>query len=531
MITNEQSRRTGSGRFIYAALPTIGNIIFIAVLIVLAFSSGSGLLGDGDTGYHIRTGQVILQGLTIPDHDIFSYHSPPLSWTAHEWLSEVIMAGIYQVGGLTGVVVFFALLLAFTHWGLYHVLRKNSANIILCVLITLLATATSSTHWLARPHVFSLMLTLTWCHLLGRFQYQHQRVLFYLPPIMMFWVNLHGGFVIGLIVLSIHLTGNLLYSFTQPPIRARLHIQKTKALLLCLIIATMACLINPHGYKILLFPFQTTSDRFLMDHVAEFLSPNFHEVLPFKYMLLTMVAILAISRQPVNLIEAGLLVLLSYMALYSVRHVSLFAIIAAPILLRLCEGVMTRFPSHVLGFFQDRNRRFTALEAKLGGYLWPCVTILSIIGLSLNGRLHYAFNDTAFPVAAVDFLKRANLPGKMFNNDEFGDYLIFAAWPEYRVFMDGRSDMYGKEYGGAYLRVANAQPGWKDVLKDYDINWVIFDTASSLTATLSEQTDWLPIYSDAVATIFIKNDNAPQSNQTTYQKVPLATKSATQNLN
>ena len=96
----------------------------------------------------------------------------------------------------------------------------------------------------------------------------------------------------------------------------------------------------------------------------------------------------------------------------------------------------------------------------------------------------------------------------MFNNDEFGDYLIFAAWPAYRVFMDGRSDMYGERFGRAYLRVANAQRGWKEIFEKYDITWVLFDTDSPLTAALQEQSDWQPIYSDRVATIFLKKVRA-----------------------
>src|SRR5678810_1044162 len=75
-------------------LPSIGNMIFIAVFFVLIFGSGNALLGDGDTGYHIKTGQVILKNWSIPAHDFYSFHFPALSWTAHEWLAEVIMAPV-----------------------------------------------------------------------------------------------------------------------------------------------------------------------------------------------------------------------------------------------------------------------------------------------------------------------------------------------------------------------------------------------------------------------------------------------------
>ena len=86
------------------------------------------------------------------------------------------------------------------------------------------------------------------------------------------------------------------------------------------------------------------------------------------------------------------------------------------------------------------------------------------------------------------------------------DIMIYAAWPKFRVFMDGRSDMYGEKFGRDYLRIANVAPGWKETLKKYEIRWVIFNTDSALTAALKDQPDWHSIYSDPIATIFVKNE-------------------------
>ncbi|MGH8546830.1 MAG: hypothetical protein ACREX3_25100, partial [Gammaproteobacteria bacterium] len=205
-----------------------------------------------------------------------------------------------------------------------------------------------------------------------------------------------------------------------------------------------------------------------------------------------------------SVIELTLVLLLSYMALYSARHVSLFAVVVAPILLRNTESILNQLPDRFLQFYKTRIRNLTRIDANLKGYLWPISSVLLIMGLAAAGTLRYRFSEKAFPVAAVEFLKKEPIAGNMFNNDEFGDYLIFAAWPAYRVFMDGRSDMYGEKYGSAYLRVANAQRGWKDVFEKYDITWVLFDTESPLTAALEEQRDWQAIYSDRVATIFVK---------------------------
>jgi hypothetical protein len=430
------------------------------------------------------------------------------------------MAIVFNSVGLTGVVIFFAVLLAFTHWLLYQSLRSRSKDIFLCAMVTLLATAASSSHWLARPHVFSLLFTIIWCHCLDRFQYRNQRTLIYLPLLMLVWVNLHGGFMIGLVFLAIYLSGNIFFALGNGS-KSLEHIDKAKRLALAFIATLVACLINPNGAEILWFPFRVTSDRFIMDRVIEFLSPNFHDTLPFKYMLLATIGALALSRSALNLIEVTLVLLLSYMALYSARHMSLFAIVVAPILLRSLENILRGFPDRYFQIYQRRVANLLAIEANGRRYVWPLAGVILIIGLGMAGTIQYGFSDKKFPVAAVDFLKKEPVAGNMFSSDEFGDYLIFTAWPAYRVFMDGRSDMYGEKYGRDYLRVANAQRGWKEVFEKYNITWVLFDTESPLTAALQEQADWQPIYSDRTATLFLKNVPAHASLLQKYASVTL----------
>jgi hypothetical protein len=500
-------------------LPTVDNMIFVSLLAVLAFNVGSGLLIDADSGYHIRTGELILDTWRIPNYDPFSQHTPPLKWTAHEWLSEVIMAVIFRSFGLTGVVLFFAILLAATHWLLYRILRASSDDVILCAVVTLLASATSSSHWLARPHVFSLTLLLVWYHLLNRFQYRQARTLIYLPVIMLFWVNLHGGYIMGLVLLGIYFSGNIFYAMFSAPAQSADARRKAKFLFWCAGATVLAALVNPFGYTILLFPFQLTADQLLMNRVAEFLSPNFHGPLPFKYMLLATIAALALSRSPLNMMECGLLTLVTYMALYSVRHVSLFALIVAPILLNASESIIHRFSTRWLNFYRRRNANLRAVDARLHGHVWPIVAITLIIVLAGTETLRYTFDDRIHPVAAVKFLQHEPVAGKMFNNDEFGDYVIFAAWPQYQVFIDGRNDMYRATYVEPYFKVANVLPGWREVLEQFNINWIIFRTHSPLTAALELQKDWQPIYSDEIATVFVRKNSANQSLLAKYPNV------------
>ena len=130
-------------------IPSIGQFLFLVVFLVLSFSpAGKNMLADADTGYHIRAGDYILENRTVPKHDIFSYHSPPLPWTAHEWLSEVVMAVLHRISGLTGVVVFFSFLISLTYAFLFRYMRVYKRNIVFDVLIILLALVSSQIHWL-----------------------------------------------------------------------------------------------------------------------------------------------------------------------------------------------------------------------------------------------------------------------------------------------------------------------------------------------------------------------------------------------
>jgi hypothetical protein len=492
-------------------LPSLADTIFLSIFFVLILQSGHNLLNDGDTGYHVRAGELILEQRIIPKKDIFSFWRPPLSWTAHEWLSEVIMALIHKVSGLTGIVVFFSFMIASTHLLLFKILSLRSSAIVLPLLISLLVAVCSTAHWLARPHIFSLTLTLIWCQVLDTFQYRGKNRLVLLPLLMLLWVNLHAGFILGIVIIAIYLAGNVGHALSKNAIDAAVHWRMAKQLALCTIVCLGASMLNPGGLSILFFPFQLTSDVFLMDHVQEFLSPNFHDPLPFKYLLLLLIGVLALSRTSVNFIELGLILLFTYMALYSARHITLFTVTIAPILQRLLYKLSEEFPARFQAFVEARFQNIIRLENGSKPYVWSALGVVAAAVLGMTGFLQFSFNEKSFPISAVEFLKREQIRGNMFNSDAFGDYIIYAAWPQYKVFIDGRSDMYGTSILKEYLTVVNVQPGWEKVLEKYDIGWIIFDAESALSAILRQRRDWQLLYGDKVANIFVKSDLYPQT--------------------
>jgi hypothetical protein len=501
--------------------PSIADAIFLSLFLYLSFFGGKWLLNDGDTGYHIRAGEHILKTLSIPTKDIFSFHSPPLAWTAHEWLSEVIMAIVHRSFGLTGIVIFFSLIISLVYSLFFKILKANN-DIILSVFFALLVLLSSWIHWLARPHIFSLLLMIIWYYLLDEYQYKNRNYLFVLPPIMLLWVNLHGGFLAGLILIGIYLFGNVVKFINSLESEKGIYKKKVKLLGLVTILCLIVCLINPIGYRILLFPFKLVSNKFIMDNINEFMSPNFHEPLPFKYFLLLMFVIFAFSEVKINLIELLLILMFTNMSLVSVRYIPLYSIIAAPILLRQLGTMLERSHGRFARFLKKRSDNISKIDTSAKGYLWPVTAIILVAFFAKTGKIDFKFNEKTKPVAAVEFLKKEKISGNMFDNDEFGDYIIYSAWPEYRVFFDGRGDMYGVDMLKEYLKVAGLKSGWDEVLKKYDISWIIFDANSALSLFLMQRNDWKLIYADEVANIFVKKDKEHQYLIDKYPDVNLA---------
>lgn len=489
---------------IFRFLPSIAEVIFIVTLIVI-LNGKSNLLGDADTGYHIRAGEYIIQTLTVPHHDIFSHITPPLEWTAHEWLSEVIFAIIHSRTGLTGLVVFMAIVIASVYAILFRFIQASGASIIVATFITILAMSASTIHWLARPHAFSLLITLIWYIILDTYQYKQKNYLYLLPPIMLLWVNLHGGFIAGFLLFAIYIAGNIWRALFRKEER-NVALKSLNMFVLFSFICLAVTLLNPKGYKILLFPFHLVSNTYIMDHVSEFLSPDFHEKLTYEYMLLLMIFILGISALRMNSIEILLVLIFTHMSLYSGRYIPLFAMITSPILARQIDHLLREHKNRgVIKRFFSLSERTAKTDFMTTYKLWGIATVVVLTILLFRGQLLYEFDEKKLPIAAVAFMQKEKIPGNMFNNDEFGDYIIYAAWPEYRVFFDGRSDMYGTAILKEYFKIDGIKQGWEDVLEKYNMTWVIYNTKSPLSRYLLERRDWKLIYSDKVASIFVKD--------------------------
>ena len=171
-------------------LPSLTDVAFILPIVFLFWKlGGAGHMLEGDTGWHIRAGEWILQNGRVPQTDIFSFTKAGEPWFAWEWLWDVAFAWLHQQWGMAAVVFVSLAVLCVTSAMLFRLVRRACPNVFIAFVATWVAMAAGSIHWLARPHLFTLLFAVMFLHILERARDGSSRVLFLLPAIMLVWVT------------------------------------------------------------------------------------------------------------------------------------------------------------------------------------------------------------------------------------------------------------------------------------------------------------------------------------------------------
>jgi hypothetical protein len=260
-------------------VPSLSDFLFLAVLLWSfgAESGWSALLADGDTGWHIRTGDYILDSHSVPTHDLFSFSKAGEPWFAWEWLADVAFAALHRIWGLKGVVVFSGLALALAATMLYRYTVWRGANVLAALLATLLATGASTVHYLARPHIFTILGLTATLWMLERDHRHPTPAVWWLVPLTALWTNLHGGFLAGIVCLALAATGLVWKAALDPPGGLnRFSALRRYGLLTAA--CSLATLVNPYGWRLHRHMAQYLTSDWIRQVVEEFQSPRFRSL-------------------------------------------------------------------------------------------------------------------------------------------------------------------------------------------------------------------------------------------------------------
>lgn len=536
-------------------LPSLTDVAFLLPLILL-FTGLRGvrtLLGDGDTGWHVRIGEWILAHGQVPRQDMFSYTKPGQPFFAWEWLWDVGAAWLHQRWGLAGVVLASLLVIAFTTVLLYRLIYRRCGNPLVSIVLTGLASAAASIHWLARPHLLTMLLMMVFLTLLERVRDGHTAWLWSLPVLMVVWTNLHGGFLIGIVIVGAYGAGELLRAvIARDSVERRASLRAAWPYLATAAGCAVASLVNPYGYQLHAHLLEYFKDPFQLKYIQEFRSADFHSP---PAMFLEIMLILGLGAaiwygRRRQFTEVLLLAGFGHLSLVMVRNMPIYTLAAAPIvavplvawLKAVADGPVAEWIRALAGTLVEIGEELVPLERPWRVHLVPTVVMLLFVAgmespmAGIKFKPEYDPNDYpekalaalnpawlnpagvgAVASSPVAFRTGAGSPVNVaaaaeplfepsehiFTHDEWGDYLIYKLSPRgFKVFVDGRSDFYGGKFGQEYIDVLEVKYNWQGTLDRYGVDTILLPCDAALTGALKESRRWRVAYDDGMAIVF-----------------------------
>lgn len=481
--------------------PTHADVLFVAIMTWTFVAGGfgmTGLLMDGDTGVHIRIGDWIREHGAIPHQDLFGFSKPHSEWFAYEWLAGVIFSLANSAAGLKGVTLMAATLLSLVPALIaLHAIWRGAAGVILVPLV-LLGANVLNIHFLARPHIFTLVLLSAAVWMLERDRRQPSNRLWILVPLMALWANLHGGFFIVFPLIGLLAAGCLLE-------------RKSGAgrYFLLLGAALAGTFANPYGWKLHLHVLEYLRSDWVVRLVSEAQSPKFQSeaMIFFLALLFTGLAIAGILFSKGRYTEVLWIVFLSYCSLVSVRHATIWVVVLVPI---LAEEITNRWPG---------TRSFLNFELR-SMTLWPAVFVA---GVAISPLVSWPsqFPSELFPVNLVEKHREELKAARVFASDQWSDYLIWRNYPDQQVFMDARHNYFGEKIATDSLSLMNGMPEWKTLVDRYNLNMMLIPRKSALSAVLAERPEWRILDQDSLAVLLARQPlPAPESQSRSVSPLP-----------
>lgn len=465
---------------------------------------------DSDTWWHLAAGRWMASEGRILQSDVFSATRSGAVWVNPGWLAQLILYGVFRLLGVAGLNVLTAAIAVGSLWLLWP--RLDGPEL-LRAFVLLLAASAAAIFWAARPHMFSFLFSAAYLAILEDWRSGKEVRLWLLPVLMVLWANLHGGFVIGFLLLGAYLVGSAIEAtlFRDGGVRERLKSawRRTGPLAATGLLAALAVSANPHGPSLLLYPFQTISIGPLQNYIQEWQSPDFHspQAQPFAWMLLATALVLALSRRRKDVIELVLTFGFGYLSLMAARNIATFALVGSPVLSRHAADVISRMK------WETDSRPLPASLTRLLNIVLIVLTFTGLVIWSLprltDAGIRPVLEDR-FPVRAVDYLARAEPAGPIVHSYNWGGYLIWRLWPEYQTYVDGRTDLFGEEILNEYLVVWSAGPGWREIVERRGFWTALLEPHAPLVLALRSE-GWQVSYQDEQAVVL--EDGVAQAGQ------------------
>jgi len=489
-------------------LPTLRStqIAFATILLCGLLAMTARNATDPDLWWHLRTGEMIVDTGHVPRSDPFSFTRAGHAWVAHEWLSEAVFYELWKHGGMSALIVFSAIITTAGFMLLYLRCLSCGTKRHWAAAATVFGALAAAPCWGVRPQMFTFTLAslLLWLlergtKLEGGTKNDRPLLLLWIPPLFLLWLNLHAGFALGPALLFAYGAGLIVeIAVGATPW------QQARPIVLRVLLLLLACLalvpLNPSGAQLYRYPFDTLRSHGMRSLIVEWFSPDFHQSLyrPFLLLWLLVLTVLATSRsRPKGRVVLPLL-LTGFAALDAVRHIPIFVLVATPVI-----AAALPVPSRSSAFSQLRPIS-SRLRPLFNGAVVVLIALFAATRVVSLARNQDAREAAQFPEKAVAFLQASRQPGRIFVYYDWGGYAIWKLYPEYRVFVDGRADLYGDDLLRQFQTAVHLQTGWQDVLDRSGVEALLVPPSCALAQALLLNSEWHVAFSDTQAIILLR---------------------------
>jgi hypothetical protein len=488
-------------------IPTLGNArtTFAAILLFGLLAMTARNATDPDLWWHLRTGQWIVETGHVPHSDPFSFTRAGHAWVSHEWLSEAVFYELWKHGGAAALIVFSAIV---TTAGFMLLYLRCPGKQHWAAAATAIGALASAPSWGVRPQMFTFTLAslLLWLLEAGTKTNTNTNtnknrpwLLLWIPPLFLLWLNLHAGFALGAALLLAYGAGLVLETAA-----GNTPWQEARPILLRVLLLLLACLalvpLNPSGAELYRYPFETLRSPGMRSFIGEWHSPDFHEWLYRPLLLvwlLVLTALASFRSRPKGRVLVPLL-LTSFAALDAVRHIPIFVLLAMPV---IAAALPSASASLAVSQRRPDSSRFRPL---FNGAVVILIGVFALVKWVSLARNQDAREAEQFPQKAVAFLRASDQPRNIFVYYDWGGYAIWKLYPQYRVFVDGRADLYGDDLLRQFKTAVQLRTGWREVLDSWKVETVLVPPSCALAQALLLDPNWHAAFSDSKAILLVR---------------------------
>jgi hypothetical protein len=338
---------------------------------------------------------------------------------------------------------------------------------------------------------------------------------------MVIWANVHGGYFIGLVLIGIIWTTELIQVFLSKTSGQVFpwHFRELSVILLATIAAS---LLTPYTYELWLYPFQVMSMDAAKDFITEWQPPDFHKLFYQAYLAAIMIygATLIYSSRKPDLTESVLSAAFIFLGFLAIRNIPLTVIVIIPLFAffaryintarhtRVIQGISPANSEGAISFEPGANLEIDPVknQSSIAGWVLflLCVITAFVIHIYVKQQDPESQLSTTLPVAAVEFIKKNKITGRMFNNYNYGGFLIYQFYPDQKVFIDGRADMYGDEFIREYIKIYNGAENWKPLFDKYSIDYALVGKHAPIYQLLQLSGGFAVVYQDKNHVLLIR---------------------------